>query len=70
MKHPALCVEHSGSDPVYHGGPSLGLARIIRERTDTDAIGRRYYRNYSGEWRRLITARDFGDLNWIVDRFR
>jgi hypothetical protein len=72
MKLPALCVAHSGSDPVYHGGPSRELARWIKTvATKDDDTGKAFYR-YGPHlhWIPLATLGDYTELNRIISTHR
>lgn len=70
MKLPALCISHSGADPVWHGSPSDRMIRAIKSLTRSrEDTGRRFYVTVDG-WKSLRTAEDFADLNRMLDGVR
>lgn len=69
MTLPAMCVEHSGADPVHRGAPHKSEIKLILLLCKTDKGGRRYFYDKHQSLRQLKMQQDFKELNELFKSY-
>lgn len=69
MSLPTHCIELSGADPVWHGAPSIQMAKLIHNLTRVDSDGSIYFRESQWDgWQKLRTKAQYAALNKALHR--